>query len=131
GAGIVMWQQKAPLLFTLIAFLIGASAIIFCLHSLLLRLRVKLDTTGLHVRKSLLGLPAGSHQVHRSDITALAIKESYTAATGHNHSVFYVVQVITRSDGKITIVRNLEGRVTAEQALQSISLLTGIPGNDG
>ncbi|HEY7884375.1 MAG TPA: DUF3592 domain-containing protein, partial [Cellvibrionaceae bacterium] len=74
GAGIVMWQQKAPLLFTLIVFLIGASATIFCLYSLILRLRVKLDTAGLHVRKSLLGLPAGSRQVHRSDIAALPIK---------------------------------------------------------
>lgn len=127
GAGYVMWGQGAPFFFTLIVSVLGVAAFFYSLYSLILGLRIRLDTSGLQVHKSLLGIPAGSQQFERHELSTLTYKESYSSSTGHNYSVFYALQAVTQAGKKVTIVRNLEGKTTAEQALESISLLTGIP----
>ena len=127
GVGVVMLNQQAPLLFTLLMLAIGVTALLGSLYSLVLRLWVRLDAAALQVRKSLLGLAIGNHHVDRADIAALVLKKSYSSSTGDRYTEFFLIQVLTRDGSRITIARNLAGRGAAQQALESISMLTGIP----
>ncbi len=127
GVGVIMFHQQAPIFFSLLALLIGLAALVGSLYSLMLRIEARLDAAGLQVRKSLLGLAIGGRKVDRADIAALTLKKSYSSSTGDRHTEFFLLQVKARDETEITIARNLAGRGTAQQALESISVLTGIP----
>lgn len=115
------------MIIALSASIIGLAVGLYSLSILLLDLRIELDTTSLRVRQRILGIPAGHPRFDRHSLRALRIQQSYSASTGHDHKVFYALQVVLRAGKRVTIVRNLEGRAVAEQGQKAISLFTGIP----
>ncbi|MDO3381904.1 DUF3592 domain-containing protein [Gilvimarinus algae] len=107
--------------------LIGAPMALAGLYLLTRSLDVRLDQNALITRTRILGASLGNRRTPRSEITGLALAESYSSQSGRQHTTFYKLQAVHRSGKKTTIGYNLAGRDVAEQALESFSLLTGVP----
>ncbi|WP_339614718.1 DUF3592 domain-containing protein [uncultured Gilvimarinus sp.] len=97
------------------------------LYALLSSLDVRIDRTELVTRRRLLGVGLGNKHTPRSEITKLFIDESYSSRTGNQHTTYYKIKAELRSGGCKTISHSLPGRELAQEALKSLSLLTGVP----
>ncbi|UTF60002.1 DUF3592 domain-containing protein [Gilvimarinus sp. DA14] len=107
--------------------LIGLPMFFGGLYSLCSSLDVRIDRTELITRRRILGLSLGNKHTPRSEITKLFIDESYSSSTGNKHTTYYKIKAELRSGGKKTISHSLPGRELAQEALESLSLLTGVP----
>lgn len=108
-------------------FLIGALISVGCLYFLLTSLDVQVDQQKIFTQRKLLGFFINTTQVPRREVTHLSIAESYSSQSGKEHVTYFKIQA-HRSTGKpITIGYNFAGEAVAEQALESISVLTGVP----
>lgn len=116
-----------PFLLRLLFAVLGTAAVLSSAYFLLLSKRVRIDGSELCVRRFLLGVPAGSTRISRDKVRALALKHSYSASSGHEHTVFYKLIAQTCDDKEVSIGHNFAGREVAEQALEALSALTGIP----
>ncbi|WP_049721346.1 DUF3592 domain-containing protein [Gilvimarinus polysaccharolyticus] len=108
-------------------FLIGALVGLGCLYFLLTSLDVKIDQQGLFTRRKLLGFPVNTTKVARHELTHLKIAESYSSQSGKSHVTYFKVQAHRNTGKPVTIGYNFAGEAVAEQALESISVLTGVP----
>lgn len=107
--------------------LIGVPLVLVGIYTLITSLDVRIDQSELITRRRLLGVSLGNKRYPRSSVTSLALKESYSSQSGSSHTTFYKI-VANRRDGKpVTVGFNLAGQDVAKQALESLSLLTGVP----
>lgn len=128
GAGIGLnYAKDAPTFLALIFSATGLLIIIFTFYSLFNSLRVRLDGYGISGERRWLGLPLGKHFAPRSEVQQLVIRTSYSRQSGGEHVDVCTIQAHTNSGKKITVAESLQGRNTALQALEAISLLSGYP----
>ncbi|MGQ9424733.1 DUF3592 domain-containing protein [Gilvimarinus sp. F26214L] len=127
GVGLAAGLNGAPIIFPILFPLIGGLVAISSLYSLLVSLRVRLDTGSLTTEKNLLGMRVGGKQIPRSNIRSLGIKRGGSASTGGKHTVYFTLQAHTRSGKSVNVGMNLAGRDAAMQAAESIGMLTGLP----
>jgi hypothetical protein len=129
GGGLFAGAHGAPFLFPLLFVGIGAAVALGCLYSLLVSLRVRIDSTMLQVTSSLLGIPLRTCNVPRGDIGHLMIDSSYTHSNGAIHEEVFKLKAVTSQGRKLTIGFNLAGREVAEEALKTLAALTGLKTN--
>lgn len=111
-----------PLFFTLgVVFGLG------CLSLLMMSLNVRFDRRALITQRKLLGADIKTIKVKRSELTYLAIAESNSSLSGNQHVIYFKVQAHRRRGKPVTIGDNFAGEVVANKALESISVLTGVP----
>ncbi len=127
GVGLLTGGTDVPMVLRLLFGLLGGAITLACLYSLLVSLRVRIDHSGLEVRRRLLGLPAGARTVPRRDLRSLTLKQSYSSSSGRKHTVYFKLQAITGDGRSVTIGHNLAGRDAANEALERVSRLTAIP----
>lgn len=127
GFGVLAWAKDAPLFFSLIFGGLGFGIFLYALYSLTNSLHVQLDQQGLKYQRRILGVLVSNVEVPRSQIKKLGYKESYSTTSGSKHETVYRVQVELVSGKTYTLVDSLKGRATADQMLESVSLLTGYP----
>jgi len=106
---------------------IGAVVVLPCLYFLLTSLDVTFNRQQLITQRKLLGINLSSTSVARSELTHLEIAESYSSQSGNSHATFYKVQAHRCNGRPVTIGYSFKGEAVAKQALESISLLTGVP----
>jgi hypothetical protein len=107
--------------------LIGTVIVLPCLYFLLTSLDVTIDRQQLLTQRKLWGVNLSTTRVPRSELTHLNIAESYSSQSGNSHATYYKIQA-HRCHGKpVTIGYSFKGEAVAKQALESISLLTGVP----
>lgn len=124
---IVAGFLGAPILGSLALSALGLFASALSVYWLAVNLRVRLDDTGLTVENHLWGQSVGHREVSRQDLRGLRVDQGATVQTGQTYTVYYRLQAITHSNQVIKIGHNLAGREAAIQALEAISVLTGIP----
>ncbi|WP_084591518.1 DUF3592 domain-containing protein [Gilvimarinus agarilyticus] len=106
---------------------IGAVVVLPCLYFLLTSLDVTFNRQQLITQRKLFGITLTSTRVARSELTHLGIAESYSSQSGNNHATYYKVQAHRRHGRAVTIGYSFKSEAVAKQALESISLLTGVP----
>lgn len=106
--------------------LIGLPMLLGGLYSLCSALDVRIDRSELVTRRRLLGLSFGNKHTPRSDISYLYIDESYSSSSGNQHTTYYKIKAKLRSGKSKTVSHSLPGRELSEQAVESLSVLTGI-----
>lgn len=126
-AGMVAGAHGAPLVFPIVFGLVGGLIAVTSIYMLLVSLQVEINQQELRAVKKLMGVPFNNRQVGRSDIRHLIIKNSYSQTSGNKTQQFFKLQAVTRGNKKIDIGFNLAGRNVAEQALESVATLTGLP----
>lgn len=122
-AGFFINDGLGGVLFSAVGALVGLGALYF----LLLSLDVRIDRQGLQVQRRLLGVLIKTTQIPRAELTHLAIAQSYSSQTGTQHINYYKMRAHRRRGRAITVGYNFVGEAVAKQALESISLLTGLP----
>ncbi|MDO6747871.1 DUF3592 domain-containing protein [Gilvimarinus sp. 1_MG-2023] len=123
GVGFLIPADDFP---SWIFTLIGIPMLLAGIYYLMCSLDVRIDQSELVTRRRLLGVSLGNRHYPRSSIQSLALKESYTSQSGKSHTTFYKI-IAKRHTGKpVTVGFNLAGRDVAKQALESLSLLTGV-----
>jgi hypothetical protein len=127
GAGMIAGSQGAPIIFPIVFGGIGGLIAVGSFYSLVVGLKVLIDNQQLQTTKNIFGIAIGHKTVRRDDIQKLKIKKSYSQSSGSKHQTFFKIQAVTKDDKKIDIGFNLAGQNVANQALESICLLTGLP----
>lgn len=127
GIGVLTGGTDIPKAFRLLFGVVGGAITLACLYNLLVSLRVRIDRSGLEVRRRLLGLPAGGRSVPRHNLRSLALKQSYSSSSGKKHTEYFKVQAITGDGKRIKVGHNLAGHDAANEALERLSRLTDIP----
>ncbi|MEX1033809.1 MAG: hypothetical protein WDZ30_10660 [Cellvibrionaceae bacterium] len=128
ATGLFIGYSGGPIVFPIFFPLMGGFLFVYCLYSLFVSLRVRLDGQHLQTDKYILGRRVGGETVPRTEVRCLTLKEGHSASSGNKHTVYYKLQAITHGGKRVAISRNLPGRDTANHALESLSLLTGVPG---
>jgi len=126
GMGIFLGQQGVPVTFQILFGGIGALLVLISLYTLLVSLRVRIDNTVVHTQRRLLGVAFINKRVPRDQIEGLALKLINSSAIGSEHKVYYNLQAHAYNGDTVTIGFNIVGSDTANDALESLSLLTGI-----
>jgi len=98
-----------------------------CLSLLMMSLNVRLDRHRLITQRKLLGAGIKTIKVKRSELTYLAIAESNSSLSGNQHVIYFKIQAHRCRGKPVTIGDNFAGEVVANKALESISVLTGVP----
>lgn len=125
-AGMFAGSQGAPVIFPIVFGLVGGLITIGSFYSLIVGLKVVIDRQYLQTARNIVGIPIGGKKVHRDEIKHISLKKSYSQTNGSKHQQFFKIQAITKDNRKIDIGFNLAGQNVANQALESISLLTGL-----
>lgn len=126
GIGLLVGYEDGPMILAIAFTLVGGLIGLFSFYSLILGLHVIIDRQFLTSKRYLFHIPSGNRQIPRSDIKHLVLAKSFQQGSGSKMKTTYKIQAITTSGKKINIGYNLEGRNVAEQALESISMLSGI-----
>ncbi len=127
AAGLLAGSAGAPILFPILFGGTGGLIALFCFLSLITSLEVVIDRQHLKTVKRIFGISTKTRTLERSDIRALKIKKSYSESGGNTHTQYFKIQAFGDHSKPIDIGFNLAGREVALQAMESLSLLTGIP----
>ena len=125
GAGVLAGDTDIPDLLRLLFGAVGAAMALGSAWTLFRALHLRIDHTGLSLRRRLLGLPVGGVTVPRRELASLALARGMQSSSGHRQKVWFGIQALTTDGRRITIGQNLPGRDAAEQAL---ALLEGFAG---
>lgn len=126
GAGILMGlKSDAPAIMVWVFTLLGSLVTLICLKLLFTSLRVQLDHNGLISTRYWLGIPIGRNQIPRAEISSIQIATSYSTQSSKGHQEICKIIALTHSGKKIPIAINLQGRDTAQLALEAIGGLSG------
>lgn len=126
GAGVLMHlESDAPAMMVWIFTLLGSIVTLFCLKQLFTSLHVELDHNGLISKRYWLGIPTGHDQIARTDISKLQIITNYSTQSSKGYQEVCSIIALTRNGKKIPIAMNLQGRDTAQLALEAIGGLSG------
>ncbi|WP_428000622.1 DUF3592 domain-containing protein [Acidovorax sp.] len=125
GAGTLLWNSEAPLLFSVLFGGIGSLVVLSALYGLSNSLDVHLDRQGLRTERRLLGLVSFKSGASASEIGHLELKESYSTETGGQKETYYRLQAVLTSGKSITVADSLRGRAAAQQLLSSLCRQTG------
>ncbi len=125
GAGTLLWNSEAPLLFSALFGGIGWLVVLSALYGLGNSLTVHLDRQGLHTERRLLGLVSFKSEATASEIARLELKESYSTETGGQKETYYRLQAVLTSGKSITVADSLRGKAAAGQLLSSLCRQTG------
>lgn len=125
--GIVAGFRGAPMIGSWAASALGFITAVLSVYWLAVSLRVRLVDTCLTVEKRLWGRRVGGRVVNRHELRGLRVDQGASVQTGQTYTVYYRLQAITHNSQVIKIGHNLAGREVAIQALEAISVLTGIP----
>ena len=112
--GIIVWP------FTLM----GGGIVIICLKWLFTSLHIQLDQTGLISQRYWLGIAIGRDQIPRGEITKLQLTAGLRGNGAKGYQELYKIHALTQSGKKILIAMNLQGRATAQTALEAIGSLS-------
>ncbi|HEY7772816.1 MAG TPA: DUF3592 domain-containing protein [Marinagarivorans sp.] len=126
GVGVAIRHHDAPILGPLIA-LVGAAVLLGGLYSLLNSYRVQITRTGINTERKLLGITLKQTATPRSDISHLCLRSTGTLQSGQHHVAYFAVDAQRNAGKAITLAESLAGQTLAEDALESIALLTGYP----
>lgn len=127
ASGIGAGLAGAPVVFPIVFPLIGGGLAGLFLYKILVSLRVRLDEQWLETEKYLLGRRIGGRKLPRGEVLALSLKKSLTTTSGGEQVEYFKIRALTAGGRPIDIGYNLPGRDVAREALESLSLLTGIP----
>lgn len=126
GAGILMGlKSDAPAIMVWVFTLLGSLVTLICLKLLFTSLRVQLDHNGLISERYWLGIPIGRNQIPRAEISNLQIATSYSTQSSKGHQEICKIIALTHSGKKIPVAINLQGRETAQLALEAVGSLSG------
>lgn len=126
GADVLMHlESDAPAMMVWVFTLLGSIVTLFCLKLLFTSLHVQLDHNGLTSKRYWLGIPTGRDQIARTDISKLQIATSYSTQSSKGYQEVCTLIALTRNGKKIPIAMNLQGRDTAQLALEAIGGLSG------
>lgn len=125
GAGTLLWNSEAPLLFSALFGGIGWLVVLSALYGLGNSLTVHLDRQGLHTERRLLGLLSFKSEATASEIARLELKESYSTESGGQKDTYYRLQAVLTSGKSITVADSLRGKAAAGQLLSSLCRQTG------
>lgn len=126
GTGILMhFNSDAPAIMVWVFTLLGSIVTLICLKLLFTSLRVQLDHNGLISERYWLGIPIGRNQIPRAEISKLQIATSYSTQSSKGHQDVCKLIALTHDGKKILVAINLQGRDTAQLALESIGGLSG------
>ncbi|BFM21239.1 DUF3592 domain-containing protein [Gilvimarinus japonicus] len=106
---------------------IGAIVGLSCLYFLVASLDVRIDRHGLITQRKLLGFSINTTKVVRAELTHLKVSESYSSQSGKAHVSYFKIQAHQKKGKPVTVGYNFAGEAVAQQALESISVLTGVP----
>lgn len=125
GAGVLLWNSEAPLLFGVLFGGIGWLVVLGAVYGMGNSLTVHLDRQGLRTERRLLGLASFRSAASASEVARLEIQESYSTTTGGNKETYYRLQAVLASGKGITVADSLRGRAAAQQLLSSLCRQTG------
>lgn len=126
GAGVFMWNSDAPGFMATLFTLIGTGIILASLYSLLNSYRVKMGARGIYTERRLMGFVISKRLVKPSQIRHLALKRRGSSQIGSKQTEHFVIQAELNDGTSVRVAESLNGRVFAEQALESLALLSGI-----
>ena len=128
GAGLLMRAEaNAPAIIVWAFTLIGGGIAFICLKWLFTSLRIQLDHNGLISQRYWLGIAIGRDQIPRADIAKLQITAGVRGNGAKGYQELYKIHALTHNGKKILVAMNLEGRATAQTALEAIGSLSGCP----
>lgn len=126
GAGLLMRSESdAPAFFVWLFILIGGLIAFVCLKWLFTSLHIQLDHNGLISERYWLGIPVGRDQIPRADINKLQLTMSSRGQSAKGYQENYKIHAHTHSGKKVLLAINLQGRATAQAALEAIGSLSG------
>lgn len=126
GAGLLMRAESdAPAVIVWTFTLMGGGIAFICLKWLFTSLRVRLDQSGLISERFWLGIPIGRDQIPQADIAGLQITLGVSGNGAKGFQELYKIHALTHKGKKILVAMNLQGRATAEAALEAIAGLSG------
>lgn len=126
GAGLLMRSEaNAPGIIVWAFTLIGGGIVFICLKWLFTSLRIQLDHNGLISQRYWLGIAIGRDQIPRAEIAKLQITAGLRGNGAKGYQELYKIHALTQSGKKVLIAMNLQGRATAQTALEAIGSLSG------
>lgn len=125
AAGLFMWNTDAPAFMAIIFSLIGGGIVLGCLYSLLNSYTVKMGSRGIYTERRLLGILVRRRLVQPEQVECLMLNRNGSSQTGARQTEHFVIDAKLKGGGKIRVAESLNGRGLAEQALDSLVLLSG------
>lgn len=125
GAGLFMWNSDAPAFMAFIFSLIGGGIVVGCLYALLNSYTVKMGSRGIYTERRILGVLVRKRLVQPDQVRYLTLKKNGSSQTGAKTTEHFVIDALLKDGGKIRVAESLNGRGLAEQALESLALLSG------
>lgn len=126
GAGLLMRAESdAPAIIVWAFTLMGGGIAFICLKWLFTSLCIRLDHNGLISERFWLGMPIGHDQIPRAEIARLQITLGLSGNGAKGYQELYKIHALTHKGKKILIAMNLQGRATAQTALEAIGGLSG------
>ncbi len=126
GAGLLMRAEAdAPGIIVWPFTLMGGGIVFICLKWLFTSLRIQLDHNGLISQRYWLGIAIGRDQIPRAEIAKLQLTAGLRGNGDKGYQELYKIHALTQSGKKILIAMNLQGRATAQTALEAIGSLSG------
>ncbi|UTA48107.1 DUF3592 domain-containing protein [Simiduia sp. 21SJ11W-1] len=124
--GWMMGSSNAPIIFPIVLVGIGAIMALVCAYGLLNSYLVKVGTRGLYTERRLLGVVVAKGFIAPAEIKGLEIKSKGSSQVGTKHTEHFVIDALLNNKKRVRVVEDLDGRAMAEQALEAVSLLSGV-----
>ena len=126
GAGIAISRGDAAIMGFIFGS-IGAAIIAGGLYALLNSYDVQITREGIKATRKLLGFTLNHKHATRSQIKSLRIKSTGSSQSGKNHTEYFAVEAQLNNGRTIRVAESITGRTMAEEALESLALLSGYP----
>lgn len=119
--------KAAPLMVVVLLIGIGLLIAVGCCYGLLNSYRVKLGRPGIYTERKILGVMFSKRFYPPADIQGLVIKAHGSSQVGNKHTEHFVIEAQLNSGKQVRVVEDLDGRALTEQALEVVTLLSGLP----
>lgn len=127
AGGWMMGASDAPIIFAILLIAIGAIMAMVCIYGLLNSYSVKIGAPGLYAERRLLGVLVSKKFIAPSEIKGLQVKSNGSSQVGNKHTEHFVIDAVLKNDKRVRVVEDLDGRALADQALDSVAMLSGLP----
>lgn len=129
--GVYLWSTEAPRFMAVIFSLLGGGIGLAATYGLLNRYEVKIGERGIFTQRYLFGVRVGKKFYSPESVSHLAIKANGSTQMGAKHIEHFVINAHLNDGEKVKVVESINGRELAQQALESVALLSGYSASAG
>ncbi|MDN3637817.1 DUF3592 domain-containing protein [Simiduia curdlanivorans] len=126
AGGVFMWPTDAPTFMAVCFMLVGGLIALACLYGLFNAYQVKIGKRGIFTVRKLCGVIVGKRFIAPEKIRHLEIESRGSSQVGKKTTQHFVINAKLTDGSKHRVVESLDGRAMAEEALESVSMLSGI-----